>query len=361
MAKRRKLSAPSEADLERLEKEFRGETQTASPMAPIAQVAAEQAMDAPVITPQDRVETAELAAFKDKEQRGLMLVEIPVSAINPTEIFRDRTVLDKAELDELRLSIAATGLRLPIEVFRKTNAGQGDYQYGLISGYRRLLAVSELKDLTGDDKYSSIKAIVREMDNTQASLAAMVEENEIRANVSQYERGRVAAVAAQSGFYSNIEDAVNQLFPVASKAKRSKVRSFALIFEELGDMLEFPEKITEKQGLRLSSALRSGFEKPIRDALSRALPESPKDEWLVIESALIELEQDQSTSEPSRGGRPKTRMPPTAQRTTSNGFHIAWGQDKQDYLIRINGEQMDREILELLIDNVAHLLDRATS
>ncbi len=361
MAKRRKLEAPSAEDLTRLEAEFRGETSDRPNLAPIAQVAAEAALEAPVLPSETRLESAEIEAYRDKDARGLVLREIPIGEINPTEIFRDRTMLNQSELDELQTSIALNGLRMPIEVFALPDDPDNPrtHRFGLISGYRRLLAYSNLHDLTRKDTYARIKAIVRETQSTQQSLAAMIEENEIRADVSHYERGRVAAVAAQSGFFPTLEAAVNDLYPVASKAKRSKIRSFALIFEELGDLLEFPELLTEKQGLKIASALRDGFETPLRDALGQAVPEVPGDEWAVLEAVLRDLDGHAAPSRAKRGGRPSKRGQGGNQRTTSSGFEVKWGKEQDDYVIRVSGQQMDREILELLVDNLTHLLDKA--
>lgn len=53
-------------------------------------------------------------------------------------------------------------------------------------------------------------------------------------------------IAAQQAVFTNTEAVVDGLFPVASKAKRSKTHSFAVIFEELDDVLHFADLITEK-------------------------------------------------------------------------------------------------------------------
>lgn len=107
------------------------------------------------------------------------------------------------------------------------------------------------------------------------AFAAMIEENEIRSSLSHFERGRIAVIAAQQGAFANVEASVEALFQQASKAKRSKIRSFALIFEELGDMLAFPEALREKDGLRLATGLRDGAERALREALAAETPETP--------------------------------------------------------------------------------------
>ena len=114
-------------------------------------------------------------------------------------------------------------------------------------------------------------------------------------------------IAANQGAFANVEDAVNRLYATGSKAKRSKVRSFALIFEELGDMLRFPEALTEKRGLRLSAALRNGSEGKLRQALSSGAAEDAEGEWQLLEPVIVQAEM--APRSPSRGGRPRARQP----------------------------------------------------
>ena len=66
-------------------------------------------------------------------------ITLPTAAINPHALPRDRSHLDPAALQELARSIASSGLRQPIEVWR-LNTPSGTYHYGLISGLRRLTA-----------------------------------------------------------------------------------------------------------------------------------------------------------------------------------------------------------------------------
>ena len=58
---------------------------------------------------------------------------IPLDAIDEAALTRDRAALDEAALTELRLSIAVSGLRMPIEVFELAEPS-GPHRYGLISG-----------------------------------------------------------------------------------------------------------------------------------------------------------------------------------------------------------------------------------
>lgn len=366
MAKRRKLEAPSSADLARIEEQFRGETsgRGAMGMAPIAQVAAETAAQTQTESSDARAARvrveADAARLHAAQEQGLLISEIPVDQIDEAAMVRDRMVMSEEDLQELRVSIAAHGLRLPIELFELEKPGREGQRYGLLSGYRRLQAVRGLLELTEADKYRSIRALVRPRADADAAFVAMVEENEVRAELSHFERGRIAVISANQGAFADTEDAVNKLFAAGSKAKRSKIRSFALIFEELGDMLLFPEALTEKRGLRLSAALRRGGEAALRKALSEHVLEESEAEWVAIEEVLTQLET--GPKDPARGGRPKTK--PASLWSDSetieagNGITIQHVRDKKAHVLRFEGRALTDEIMEQLLDEIQATLSR---
>ena len=363
MAKRRKLQAPDPTDLANFEARFRRET-TASPVAPISAMAADSAAAADLrdVTERAKVEQirVDAEAFSDAKAEGRVLLDVPLDQIDDTAIVRDRAVLDEGELSELRDSISRHGLRLPVEIFLRSDLADGKV-YGLLSGYRRLLAIRQLHETTQLDVYDSIKAVLRDPETMGGRFAAMVEENEIRANLSHFERGRIAVIAAGQGVYPNVEAAVDALFPAASKAKRSKVRSFALVFEELGDLLAFPEAMTEKQGLRIASALRDGGEGVLREPLERLRPEGFDQEWAALESVLTRLEAD-ATPNRARGGRPAGRVRKTESVTAielSNGISVVRSKDAQGHVLRLRGPGLDDKVVDAVIAEVRHILERS--
>jgi ParB family chromosome partitioning protein len=361
MARRRKLTAPSSEDLSRLEEEFRRETPP-SALAPIAQVAADAALTAPVTAVVEREAQARdrsaAEAWRTAKAEGRVIAEIPLDDIAPEDMVRDRAGLDDETLAELRASIAENGLRLPVELYERDDPAGGP-RYGILSGYRRYMAVRGLLGLSGDaTRYGSIKALIRQPGSVRAALTAMVEENEIRDDLSQFERGRIAAITAQTGVFGDVEEAVALLFAQASKAKRSKIRSFARIFEDLGDLLSFPDALTEKQGLRLAGALRAGAEAEMRSALGTALPEDAVAEWACLEAVVIRFEE--AGRDPRRGGRPARQPVGTAGQgvRTSTGYRLMAEADARGHMIRIEGPGADRALIETLIAELARVLDR---
>lgn len=360
MAKRKTLVAPSSDDISRLEDEFRRETFARPPLAaPIAHVAADVAAQIDPRPLADRAaearDRADAGRLRRAEAAGLVIQEIPLEQINADALVRDRMSLDRDELEELQTSIAAHGLRLPVEVFALAETGQGGgYRFGLLSGYRRLRAVQNLREISGAGKYATIKAVVRDPETLGGPFAAMVEENEIRSSLSHFERGRIAVIAAHQGVFANVEAAVDALFAQASKAKRSKIRSFALIFEGLGDMLVFPHALREKDGLRLATALRDGHQALIRDGLADVAPENPAEELERIEAVLAQLAP--TAPRPDRGGRPSGKPGKGRTSELSTGVRLISGHDGEAWYIRIEGKRVDAVMVDTLLRQLELLL-----
>ena len=117
---------------------------------------------------------------------------------------------------------------MPVEVFALSEPAEGR-AFGLISGLRRLTAFRELREETGEARYAAIPAFVRQPADRAAALAAVVEENEVRADVSAWERGRFVVLARDQGIFATVEEAVDRLHPAASRMKRARLRSVALV------------------------------------------------------------------------------------------------------------------------------------
>ena len=68
---------------------------------------------------------------------------IPLAEIDDAALPRDRTGLDPEPLRELRDSILASGLRMPVELFPLVAPARRP-RYGIVSGFRRVAAFREL-------------------------------------------------------------------------------------------------------------------------------------------------------------------------------------------------------------------------
>lgn len=218
------------------------------------------------------------------------IVQIPLDAIDEAALTRDRAVLDEAGLHELRLSIAANGLRMPIELYELADPAPPRL-YGLLSGLRRLTAFRALLAVTGHQRYRTIPAFVRSPGSLALALAAMVEENEVRAELSPWERGRVAAMAVRHEVFPTIEAAVADLFPAADRNKRARLRGLAHACDELDGWLTEPERLSQRQALRLAAACNAGLGHVIRTALEESSARDPDSQWRLIEPILLESER----------------------------------------------------------------------
>ena len=266
MAKRKRLELPPEAVSRYLE------TKT-TPQAPRARMPiADGAGDTAGRAALEEVARAMTVA----EEEGRVVKKLPIAWIAINHMSRDRLVLDEDDMDALAQSIQDRGQQTPIEVVRLS-----DDAYGLISGLRRLEALTRLGE-------THVLAFVRQPETSQSAYQAMVEENEIRADLSFYERAQIAVAAAGQGVYASPKAAVKALFAHAPKAKRSKITKFVTICETLGADLRFPTTIPEHLGLKLVQAMGedAGLAGRLQRALADARPSDAASERKVLEAAL---------------------------------------------------------------------------
>lgn len=359
MARRRRLDAPSAEELAKLaegfaakpdEKRSRG---LGMNVPPIARVAGEAAALAASDSTEARIRAAKFEGdanrYQEATRAGLLAVMIPLEAVATDHLSRDRMGVDDEEMDELKHSILAHGLRMPIEVLELEEG------FGLISGWRRLAALRALAVETGKPEFSRIAALVRDPKDASDAYISMVEENEIRSDLSQYERGRIAVIATAQGAFADVEAAVDALFAAGSKSKRSKIRSFALIFEELGDLLSYPTLISERAGLRLVTALKAGKVHHFRNALAAEVPDSFEAEWRLLEDPLKDHEaQLRSKKAEHRAAKPVRH----GVIELANGVKIEKINGDGYIDVRFTGRQADNELVDVVMQHIQYLLEK---
>ena len=152
-----------------------------------------------------------------------MTQDIPLTEIDAQALPRDRAHMDPEALDELRLSILQEGLRHPIEVWRKSD-GTG---YGLISGHRRLTVFRQLER-------TAIPAVLRTPASVPEALSAMVSENEIRAQISPWEKAMLVLTCCDEGLFQGEDAAIAALFPAISRQKRARLRNAVAVAHPTG-------------------------------------------------------------------------------------------------------------------------------
>ena len=278
--------------------------------APIAQVAGEAATRAAL----DELTSAMQAARAD----GRLIEMLPLDAIDAAYLVRDRIEQDAEEMGSLMDSLRARGQQTAIEVIRLP-APAGTYTHGLISGWRRLAALRQLRDETGEERFATVKALVIAPESAQAAYVAMVEENEIRVNLSHYERARIALRAVEEGVYPTTRAALQGLYGSTTRSKRSKIGSFIVLVETLDPVLRHPTAISEKLGLALSKALTgdAGFAKAVKTRL-KGQPRQRAGEEIQLLTAALSEDQARSAGKPRRQDRPRP-SPPEGDPTRRDG------------------------------------------
>lgn len=234
---------------------------------------------------------------------GRLLLRLPLSDVDETYLVRDRLAPDPTEMAVLAASIRARGQQVPVEV-----ADLGAGRYGLISGWRRLMV---LRQLAAEGADVAVLAILRRPDMAAGAYLAMVEENEIRAGLSFYERARVVVRAADNGVFPDDRTALAHLFAAVPKSRRSKIGSFTRLVRafERPDAphqgLFFPTHLSEKQGLALAAMIDRdpGFADRLAGRLAADPPVAA-----AVETALIAAMLNPAP-EPAREPAPRPAPP----------------------------------------------------
>lgn len=281
MAKRKRLTptaiTPSDAPTAPLEtkglKNGWAGTQTHSggPTAPIADVAGSAATAAALDELAHELQSARAG--------GRMVIKAALDTIDESYLVRDRAALDVVELEVLKTSLRDRGQQTPIEV-----VDLGGERLGLISGWRRLTA---LKALHADDPsggFGHVRCLIKAPETSSDAYIAMVEENEIRAGLSFYERARIAARASEQGAFDTPRAAAKALFGSVPRAKRSKIYSFLDIYAALDDALAYPAALSEKLGLQLAKTVAEGPAgiARIKEGLRKTNVQSAEEEMAIL-------------------------------------------------------------------------------
>ncbi|WP_210879730.1 ParB/RepB/Spo0J family partition protein [Roseovarius autotrophicus] len=305
MAKRKRLGGPLQDYL----------TTSEAPVpvagaAPIARVAGEASLTAAFEEVSRELSTA--------RNEGRLVQRLPLERIEATWLMRDRThpgTGNDPDFAALLDSLRRNGQRTPIEV---VDLGQG--RFGLISGWRRLTALTRLRDETGEARFDTVLALLRQPASSEEAYVAMVEENEIRLGLSYYERARIAARAVEAGVFPSTRVALQSLFASASRAKRSKIGSFLALYHALGDAVQFPQALTERLGLALAKVIEADDSAGAR---LLAQLEDVKTDTVEAEQSLISAFVEGETAQSAQGltasdGMVRRREPKTVSIPAKN-------------------------------------------
>lgn len=332
MARRKRLTPPR-ADY--LEATAPAATASPGPLSapPIAQVAGETAS------------SAALEALSEEMARaradGRFLEPLPLEAVDAGYLVRDRIGVSDEEQAALIASLRARGQQMAIEVV-DLGAGRAGGRYGLISGWRRLTALRQLSEETGEARFASVLARVTRPGEASDAYLAMVEENEVRVGLSHYERARIAVRAVEEGVFAHDRAALDALYASASRAKKSKIRSFVALVRHLDGALGFPMAIGERLGLDLARRLGEdrGFAKALARQLRAARPADAEAEQALLKRALrVPSETGMQTPAKTPSGpaitEPRETASDTAAAASSGAIALDWQPETRE--LRLSG------------------------
>lgn len=297
MAKRKRLTPANPAFLEPAPEV---KSALGSPMraAPIADVAREASASAAA---------EELAqTLAEAREKGRMVIEVPLEAVKLDHLVRDRVAVQDDDTQALKDSLRARGQKTPVELVQ---IGEG--RYGLISGWRRCMALRALQAETGEARFGTVLGLLRQPEDSADAYQSMVEENEIRVGLSYFERARIVAKSVEAGVFETDRAALQGLFQSASRPKRSKIGSFLSVVRTLDGHLRYPEMIGERLGLALARVLGgdAGAAASMVAALAQGAPGSAEAEQEILQKCVsvsaqkIRQGADKSVPEPKAASK----------------------------------------------------------
>jgi ParB family transcriptional regulator, chromosome partitioning protein len=260
----------------------------------------------------------------------MRIESLPIDQIDPDILIRDRSHENPAALADLVRSITDIGLRQPIEVFGLTPHAHNPALYGLISGHRRLRAFRTLGR-------THIPAILCNPAGIPAAMAAMVAENEVRAQITPWEKGRLIQSLIDDGQFTDPDETIAALYPSATKSQRTRIRNCHMVFATFHRYITTPERLTAQQIDRLAMALRLGAEDVLMHTLKADHQHAStlESQWSALRPVLNAV----FSEEPDYGpGEEKERRAPRHSMTTHGGdFRLTRELTKNGWIIRFSG------------------------
>ncbi|WP_103336417.1 ParB/RepB/Spo0J family partition protein [Pseudotabrizicola formosa] len=296
--------------------------------APIAQVVAEASAQAALTELSDAMARA--------RAEGRLVLRLALDQIDCDHLMRDRIGLDEEELAPLMTSLRSHGQRTPVEVVELSSG-----RFGLISGWRRIQALTRLFAETGEPRFAEVQALLRQPGSAQEAYVAMVEENEIRLGLSYYERARIAARAVDAGVFETEKQALQRLFASASRSRRSKIGSFVSLYRLLDEVLRFPAALPERLGLALAQALD---QRPAEaQALVEGLAADPAPDPAGEQARLAAFVSRKTGSEPAK---PRV-LPPSVKEMRPGVFlEVSGGWSRP--VLTLSGPRVDPDFRDAL-------------
>ncbi len=274
--------------------------------AAVRDAASHMVSSSEALVEQRRQNAAEAKELRTARESGRLLERISIAQILANDLPRDRLQLDdvssSSEMEELKASIRARGQKDPIVVY---SDGQGSFQ--LVNGWRRLSALRQLFDETGDERFSFAVAKIVSADGERIEqYIDMVEENILREDLTFAEMAQVVLDASRDPATgsSDPDVLVGRLYAAFHRTKKSYVRTFVTLLLALDSDLKWPKAVPRNLGLEVGRRLKDDSDAvaDLRAQLSDA--KSPEDQNSVLlrfsSAPLLGADQKQKASAAGR-------------------------------------------------------------
>ncbi len=277
------------------------------------------------------------------------LILIPLDAIDADALPRDRSATDAEAMQALIQSITATGLRQPIEVWALSTPRDGR-THGLISGHRRLQAFTRIRALRNGANHTEIPAFLRTPASIAAAMADMIAENELRSQISPWEKGRILLDAVGEEIFDTLDAAVKGLHPHVSPMQRTRLRAMAQVAEALNGVLTAPETLSQRQLLRIAGALNGSFEPLLITAIRECDDKRAERQWALMERVIAESEDWSRNPDPvTRPGRPLRVLRPRS------GLTVRREKTPEGWSIHFTGPEAHSFLATSVMDEIERL------
>ena len=196
---------------------------------------------------------------------------------------------------------------------------------------------------------TTIQAFLRTPQTLPQALAAMVAENEIRADITPWEKGRLIMNAVQEDIFPTPDAAVAGLYPHATPSTRSRLRTVAGVVHDLTGILTDPTVYSLRQLLRIAAALKADFAEVIAVALRECPDRSQPVQWDLLQNILSEAEHSLTEPQkPQAPGRPRRLLYPRAnliirRERLPNGYRLTFtGPEARGMMMESVLDQIER-------------------
>ena len=230
----------------------------------------------------------------DLKQAGLITRLVDIDSVRAELLTRDRKVVRDSEIDELKASIRDIGLSNPIQVLE---AGDG---YELVQGYRRLTAFRELYKETSEKRFAEIPVgIIAKTEEDRSLYRRMVDENIVRKGIGFGEMAAIAWAYLRSSdkAFSNVNEAIDDLFASAGRQKRAYIKNFAKLYQRLEPSLIHVDVIPRALGLEVGKKLdeNPALVSVLKQRLLDASGQSAADELRMLRAFVAEKNTPKTT------------------------------------------------------------------